>query len=61
MALTKVAELVIYEQDDRLKVSSVLVKNGYLVGQNKRKKTPTGKTLEYFLEVYEDSSKNTGE
>lgn len=52
--MKKVCELVIYEQEDRLKVSAILVKNGYVVGQGKRKKTETGKQLEYFLKVYRE-------
>ena len=54
MGFKKVAELVI--QEDRLTVSSILIKNGYTVGPDKRKRTPTGKTLDYLLNVYEEDS-----
>ena len=52
----KVAELVIQGVEDRLTVSSILIKNGYTVGPDKRKRTPTGKTLDYLLNVYEEDS-----
>lgn len=35
--------------DERLQVGTILIKNGYTVGQIKQKKTETGKTLDYFL------------
>lgn len=44
-------ELAIYSQDDRLAVAQILVKNGYTVAQGKRKKTETGKQVEYLLRV----------
>lgn len=47
MGFKKVAELVIQGVEDRLTVSSILIKNGYTVGPDKRKRTPTGKTLDY--------------
>lgn len=48
-------ELVIYNQEDRLAVAQILVKNGYTVSQGKRKKTETGKQLDYFLKVSLDA------
>ena len=48
-------ELKIYNLDERLEVAKILIKNGYTVSQGKRQKTPTGKTLDYFLKVTEDS------
>ena len=54
MGLNKVAELVIQGVEDRLTVSAILIKNGYTVGPDKRKRTPTGKTMDYLLQVYED-------
>ena len=42
-------KLRIYNLDDRLTVSGILIKNGYTVGQMKQKKTETGKVLDYFL------------
>lgn len=48
-------ELKIYNLEDRMTVAQILIKNGYTVGQGKRQRNPTGKTLEYFLRVTEDS------
>lgn len=53
--LKEVCKLVVEKEEDRLTISSLLVKNGYTVGSGKRQKTPTGKRLEYFLVVYEGS------
>ena len=39
---------------DMLKVAAILIDNGYTVSQGKRQRTPTGKTLDYFLKVTED-------
>ena len=47
-------ELKIYNQDDRLSVAAILIKNGYTVSQGKRQRSPTGKTLDYILKVSED-------
>jgi hypothetical protein len=60
MGFNKVAELVIQGVEDRLTVASILIKNGYTVGSDKRKRTPTGKTLDYLIQVYEDDGA-TGE
>ncbi len=49
-----VMELRIYNLEDRLAVAQILIKNGYTVSQGKRKRSPTGKTLDYFLKVSED-------
>ena len=49
--MTDMYELRIYNQQDRLDVAAVLIKNGYTVSQTKRQKTPTGKTVDYFLRV----------
>lgn len=48
-------ELSIYNQDDRLMVAQILIKNGYTVSQGKRKKSETGKQVEYFLKVSVDA------
>lgn len=56
-------ELLIFNQEDRLAVAQILIKNGYTVNQGKRRKTPTGKVLDYFIRVYgsgEDFEENTG-
>ena len=50
----KPIELRIYNMEDRLEVVQILVKNGYTVSQGKRQRTPTGKTLDYFLKVIDD-------
>jgi len=42
-------KLRIYNLDDRLTVTGILVKNGYTVGQMNQKRTETGKVLDYFL------------
>ena len=39
----------IYNMEDRLTVAGILVKNGYDVGQHKKKRTETGKTLDYYV------------
>lgn len=51
----KPMELRIYNLEDRMTVTQILVKNGYTVSQGKRQRSPTGKTLEYFLKVSEDA------
>lgn len=35
-------------------MAAILIKNGYTVNQGKRKKTETGKVMDYFLKVSED-------
>lgn len=42
-------ELKIYNLEDRLAVSTILIKNGYDVGQHQRKKDLNSKALDYFL------------
>lgn len=49
-----VAEISIAKLEDRKAVTAILHENGYTVGPGKRRKTKTGKTLDYFLKVYED-------
>lgn len=56
MASREVAKIRIFNQDDRLAVASILIKNGYTVGQKKEKRTETGKTMDYYLVVSEDGS-----
>ncbi len=59
MALEKVAELSINKLEDRKTVTAILHENGYTVGPGKRKLTPTGKQLDYFLKIYmEDAEAN---
>lgn len=47
-------ELKIYNQDDRLEVAQILIKNGYTVSQTKRQKGTNSKSVEYLLKVSED-------
>ena len=49
--LKMIAEISIAKLEDRKTVTAILHENGY------RKKTETGKTIDYFLKVYrEDGS-----
>ena len=43
------AELRIYNLEDRKAVMTILAVNGYDVGQHKKKVTPTGKSLAYYV------------
>lgn len=52
-------EIKIINQDDRMKVAEILVRNGYTVSQRKRQKTPTGKAYEYYLLAVEDEENTT--
>lgn len=47
--------LRIFNQEDRLKVAEILIKNGYTVAQRRKAKSPTGKTYEYYLSVADDT------
>ncbi len=51
------AKLIIYSKEDRLTVAKILVDNGYTVRQGKRSTTPTGKKVEYFLDVKREEPK----
>lgn len=42
-------ELRIYNMEDRKQVMTILAVNGYDVGQHKKRATPTGKTVEYYV------------
>lgn len=44
----------IYNQQDRLDVAQILIKNGYTVSQVKKKRTETGKTVDYYLKIILD-------
>ena len=48
-------ELKIYNQQDRMDVAAVLIKNGYTVSQIKKPRTPSGKTMDYYLKIQEDT------
>lgn len=43
------AELRIYNLDDRKQVMTILAVNGYDVGQHKKRVTPTGKSVAYYV------------
>lgn len=59
MALNKVAELSIAKLEDRKTVTAILHENGYTVGPGKRRLTPTGKTMDYYLKIYRDNDQET--
>lgn len=61
MALKKVAELSINKLEDRKTVTAILYENGYTVGPGKRKATPTGKQMDYYLKIYKDTDKDTSD
>lgn len=50
------AKLYIDKLEERIEVAGILIKNGYTVSQGKEKRTPTGKTYEYFLDVSRDDN-----
>lgn len=52
--MAETIELKIYSKEDRLNVAAILVDNGYTVGQGKRKRNPSGKSVDYYLIVTED-------
>ncbi len=54
MALKMIAELSINKIEDRKTVTAILHENGYTVGPGKRKITPTGKQMDYYLKVYKE-------
>ena len=60
-----VVELKIYNQQDRLDIAGILIKNGYTVSQVKKSRKSSSKTVDYYLKVSEDeenadTSKNAG-
>lgn len=59
MALKLVAEISINKLEDRKVVTAILHENGYTVGPGKRKLTPTGKQIDYYLKVYKDSEQDS--
>lgn len=61
MELIKVAEISIDKLDDRKTVVAILHENGYTVGPGKRKKTETGKQLDYYLKVYVEEGTDKAE
>ncbi len=59
MAMKKIAELSINKLEDRKTVTAILHENGYTVGPGKRKLTPTGKLLDYYLKIYKDTEEDS--
>ncbi len=59
MGLKLVAELSINKLDHRKEVTAILHENGYTIGPGKRKLTPTGKQIDYYLKVYKEDGQNT--
>ncbi len=60
MALVKIAELSINKLEDRKTVTAILHENGYTVGPGKRQKTKTGKSLDYYLKIYQEEGMDVG-
>ena len=50
------AKLYIDKLEERIEVAGILIKNGYTVSQSKEKRSPTGKTYDYFLIVSKDDN-----
>lgn len=46
----------VFAETDRLTVAAILVKNGYRVSQSKERKTPTGKSYNFYIEADEPTS-----
>lgn len=55
MALEKIAEISINKLEDRKTVTAILYENGYTVGPGKRKITPSGKQMDYYLKIYKET------
>ena len=50
------AKLYIDKLEERIEVAGILIKNGYTVSQGKEKKSPTGKTYDYFLVISKENN-----
>jgi len=64
MGLIKVAEISIDKLEDRKTVTAILHENGYRSEERrvgKRKKTETGKQLDYYLKVYVEEGTDKAE
>ena len=46
-----IAELKIFSKEDRKTVAAILFENGYTVRQGKKKRTETGKSVDYTVIV----------
>lgn len=54
-----IAELKIFNKEDRKTVAAILFENGYTVRQGKKKRTETGKTVDYTVIVTDRSGEST--
>lgn len=54
-----IAELKIFNKEDRNTVASILFENGYTVRQGKKKRTETGKTVDYTVIVTDRNGEST--
>lgn len=54
-------KIEIYNEEDRLKVAAILVRNGYTVRQTKEKRVPSGKSYLYFLIAEKEGEENDGQ
>lgn len=54
-----IAELKIFSKEDRKTVAAILFENGYTVRQGKKKRTETGKTVDYTVVVTDRDGEST--
>lgn len=52
-------EIRVFKAEDRRIIAGILAENGYDVGYHKRKRTKTGKSVDYYVHGT-DTGKNTG-
>ena len=52
-------EIRVFKAEDRRTIAGILAENGYDVGYHKRKRTKTGKSVDYYVHGT-DTGKNTG-
>ncbi len=53
-------KIKIFREEDRILVAGILIKNGYTVRSGKARKTETGKTYDYFLEIFDEGGSAGG-
>ena len=54
-------EFRVKAREDRRAIAAILVDNGYDVGCHKRKRTPTGKSVDYYIHALDISARKDGE
>lgn len=54
-----IAELKIFSKEDRKTVAAILFENGYTVRQGKKKRTETGKTVDYTVIITDRSGESS--